>query len=190
MRHLLVVVALLAAAGTAVAQEPAGSIAIGFGLAKPFGGGECPVDDCGYLVKSLSGEGAFNITEHFAIVAGIGYGFATLNTSYSGVAIDASGNSFAVGGGVRVFGPPSQVRAFVDAMAAYGRSTTKATALGLRESVSVSGWSAGSGAGIDIALSDRVAIRLSGGFSLYFSDGRDTDGSFGGGAGLVFGIGG
>ena len=190
MRHLLVVVALLAAAGTAVAQEPAGSIAVGFDLAKPFGGSECPVADCGHLVKGLSGEGAFNITENIAIVARIGYSFATLNTSYSGVAIDASGNSLTVGGGVRVFGLPGQVRPFVDATAAYFRSTAKATALGLRESASGSRWSAGSGAGIDIALSDRVAIRLSGGFSLYFSEGRGTDGSFGGGAGLVFGIGG
>ena len=93
-------------------------------------------------------------------------------------------------GGVRVFGPPGQVRAFVDATGAYFRTTAKATALGLRESASGSGWSAGPGAGIDIALSDRVAIRLSGGLSLYFSKGRDTDGSFGGGAGLVFAIGG
>ena len=91
---------------------------------------------------------------------------------------------------MRVFGQLGQVRAFVDATAAYFTSTAKVTALGLRESASGSGWSAGSDVGIDIALSDRVAIRLSGGFSLYFSDGRDTDGSFGAGAGLVFGIGG
>lgn len=187
--ELLLLVGLFVLTATpALAQEPAGSIAFGFGLSNSVSGGECPFDDCGGLGKSLAGEGAFNITENVAAVVGLGYGFASLSTSYSGIAIDASANSVSVGGGVRAFGPPGQARAFAEVLAGYLRGTAQATVLGLRESVSVSGLSISPGAGVDIAVGERVAVRLSGGVAFGFIEGETTN-AFGVGVGLVFGVG-
>ncbi len=185
---LLLVGSLVLTAPPALAQEPAGSIAFGFGLSNTPLGFECPFDDCGSLRKSLSGEGAFNITENVAAVVGLGYGVASLSTSYSGLAIDASSNVATVGGGVRAFGPPGQARAFAEVLAGYLKGTGEATIGGFRESASVSGLSVSPGAGVDIAVGERVAVRLSGGVSFSFVEGETTN-AFGVGIGLVFGLG-
>ena len=185
---LLLVVALLSAAVPAIAQKPAGSVAFGFGLSNSVGNGECPFDDCGELGKSLSGEGAFNITENVAAVVGLGFGFANLSTSVSGIAIDASANSITFGGGVRGYGPPGQARAFGEVLAGYVHGTAKATAGGFRETASASGLSISPGAGVDIAVAERVAVRISGGVAIGIIEG-ETATSFGVGVGLVFGVG-
>lgn len=186
---LLLVGSFVLTAPTARAQEPAGSIAFGFGLSNTPLGFECPFDDCGSLRKSLSGEGAFNVTENVAAVVGLGYGFASLSTSYSGIAIDASSNNVSVGGGVRAFRPPGQAaRAFAEVLAAYLKGTGEATIGGLRESASVSGLSIAPGAGVDIAVGERVALRLSGGVSFSFIEGETTN-AFDVRVGLVFGVG-
>jgi len=185
---LLLLGSFVLTAPPALAQEPAGSIAFGFGLANTPIGYECPFDDCGNLRKSLSGEGAFNITENVAAVVGLGYGFASLSTSYSGIAIDYSSNVVTVGGGVRALGRPGQARAFAEVLAGYSRVRGEATVGGLRESASGSGLSISPGAGVDIAVAERVALRLSGGVSFSFIEGETTN-AFGAGVGLVFGLG-
>ena len=185
---LLLLGSFVLTAPAALAQEPAGSIAFGFGLSNTPIGFECPFDDCGSLRKSLSGEGAFNITENVAAVVGLGYGLASLSTSYSGIAIDASSNLVNVGGGVRAFGPPGQARAFAEVLAGYLKHTAEFTVGGFRESASGSGLSISPGAGVDVAVGERVALRLSGGVSFSVIEGETTN-AFDVRVGLVFGVG-
>ena len=191
MRKVIVIaVVLIASATPAVAQNPAGSIAIGFGLSmsNDVGTGECPVDDCGTLGKSVSGEGAFFVTDNVAAVFGGGFGLASLSTSYLGVAIDVDATSTTFGGGVRAYGPSGTARPFADVTVGYVNANVKATALGLRESASGSGLVFSPGAGVDIATGDRAAIRVSGGVAIGVIDG-DTATSFVFGVGIVFGVG-
>ena len=177
--RVLVVAAVLSIAGPALAQEPAGSIAFEFGLS----------NSRGELGKRLSGEGAFNITERVAAVVGLGFEFARLfSASLSGITIDASANRVTVGGGVRAYGPPGRARAFAQVMAGYLNVAAKLTVFDLRESVSASGLSISPGAGVDIATGERVALRLAGGFTIDVIEGG-TSTSFGGGVGIVFGVG-
>ena len=169
-------------------QNPAGSIAIGLGLLNDVGTGECPDDDCAALEKSVSGEGAFFVTDNVAAVFGIGLGFRSLNTSYLGVAIDVDATVTTVRGGVRAYGPTGTARPFADVMVGYINAKATATAVGLRESASASGVVFSPGAGVDIATGDRAAIRVSGGASIRVIEG-DTVTSFGAGVGIVFGVG-
>ena len=189
MRKVIVIaVVLIAIASPAAAQNPAGSIAIGFGLSNDVGTGECPVDDCGTLGKSVSGEGAFFVTDNVAAVFGVGFGFASLSTSFFGFAIDVDASSTTFGGGVRAYGPSGTARPFADVTVGYITPTLKVTALGLSESASSSGLVFSPGAGVDIATGDRAAIRVSGGVSIGVIEG-DTATSFGVGVGIVFGVG-
>jgi len=185
---IVIAVVLIAIASPAAAQNPAGSIAIGFGLSNDVGTGECPVDDCGTLGKSVSGEGAFFVTDNVAAVFGVGFGFASLSTSYLGVAIDVDATSTTFGGGVRAYGPSGTARPFADVTVGYINANVKATVLGQRESASGSGLVFSPGAGVDIATGDRAAIRVSGGVSIGAIEG-ETSTSFGVGVGIVFGVG-
>ena len=187
--RIAVIVLTLAVAGPAFAQgAPAGSVAFGFGLSNSVGGGECPFDDCGGLERNVSGEGAFNVTDSVAAIVGLAFGFASLSTSYSGIAIDASANSVSIGGGLRAYGPPGRARAFAQVLAGYVTGTVTASALGLRESASVSGLAFSPAAGVDIATGERVAVRISGGVSIGVIEG-ETSTSAGASVGLVFGVG-
>ena len=170
----------------AVAQD---SIAVGFGVSNSVGVGECPLDDCGSIARSVSGEGTFNITESLAAVVGIGVGFESLSTSVRGIAVDARGNSVTFGGGVRAYRSPGPTRAFAELLVGYGVGTVKVTVRGFRETVSYKGLAISPGAGVDIAMGERVAVRLSGGVSLSVSEG-EASGSVHAGVGLVFGVGG
>lgn len=187
--RLLVVTALLFTAGSAVAQEHAGSIALGFSLSKPVALGECPLDHCGIVPKTVSGEGEFNVTERVAVVAGGAYSFASLDTSYSGVAIDATANGFTVAGGVRGFTPPGDARAFAQVLAGYSFGSAKATARGFRVTEPFSGWSISPGFGVDVATGEGAALRFSAAVGFGFSGGELSKG-IGAGIGLVFGVGG
>lgn len=189
MRTVVVIgIVLIAIAKPATAQDPAGSIAIGFGLSNDVGTGECPVDDCGALGKSVSGEGAFFVTDNVAAVFGVGFGFASLSTSYLGVAIDIDATSTTFGGGVRAYGPSGPARPFAGVTVGYLNTNAKATALGLRDSASASGLVFSPGAGVDIATGERAAIRVSGGVSIGVIEG-ETATSVGVGVGIVFGVG-
>ena len=78
--RFVLVVALLSLAGSAAAQETAGSVAVGFGLSNFFYGGECRANHCSRIGKVVSGEGAFNVTETVAAVMRVGIG---VNSSLS-----------------------------------------------------------------------------------------------------------
>ena len=70
----------------------------------------------------------------------------------------------------------------------YLNAKIKATALGLRDSASASGLVFSPGTGVDIAIAERAAIRVSGGVSIGVIEG-ETATSFRVGVGTVFGVG-
>lgn len=170
----------------AAAQD---SIAVGLGMSNVVGRGECLVDHCNSLVRSVSGDAAFNITESVAAVVGIGIGVERIGTSVGGIAIDGVAETVTFNGGVRAYGPPGPRRVFAEVLVGGSTGTAQATAFVYRVSGSGFALSISPGAGVDIALGERVAVRLSGGVSLGVSEGAAW-GSFGGGVGLVLGVGG
>lgn len=194
MRRVLVVVAMLSMAGPVLAQEAAGSIAVGLGLSNFFYGGECRVDHCSRIGKTVFGEGALNVTERVAAVMGFGISFnnslSTASRANGWEQRDARANSVSFGGGVRVYGAPGWTRAFAEVVIGFvDQGVTVSNDSMVRDSWSVSGpwWSLGAGG--DFAMGEGVAVRVSGSVTSASIEGVRTTG-VGGGVGLVFGFGG
>lgn len=179
---VLVVFAVLFVPSSALAQE---SIAVGVGLTSPVGGSECPLDHCGTVVKNLFGEGALNITESITAAVSVGYGFESLNTSLSSVAINGRANSLTIGSGIRAYGPAGPKQVFAQMFAGYLKGTARVDVLGHRTTVPVSGLWISPGVGVDIASGEWVVLRLSSSLSIAVIHGQAT-GSFGIRAGIVF----
>ena len=191
-RLVVVVLGCVAGAVPALAQEPAGSVAFGFGLSTSLDGvDDCPppIDSCNPITRSFSGEGAFNVSDRLAVVGRLRLGFASLGASEDGVSLKlANLRSTSLSGGVRVYGVPGSVRAFGEVLGGYVTQTAVIALGETAPSISVSGLGIAPAAGVDVAIGDRAAIRISGGVSIARGAG-DTATSIGGGVGLVFGVG-
>ena len=93
-----------------------------------------------------------------------------------------------VSSGLRYHGPPGRARFFAEVEVGVSRLFSTVELLELRESGSVTGRHITPGVGVDIAVNDRTAVRISGGWDIGRIEG-ETFQSAGGGAGLVFNVG-
>ena len=181
---------LFLSAPLAAAQTPVGSVAAGFGVSQGFGGGgDCPVDDCEPLGKGFSGEVAFNAGRHLSVLGQVGYGFGGLQTDYQSVAVDVDSSSVGFAGGVRIGSRQIGPRLFGQFLVGYARGTSTVSAVGLRESFTLSAAILSPGVGGDIPIGGSAVVRVSGGFSFAFVDGGTAQ-SFGVGTALVYNFGG
>ena len=93
-----------------------------------------------------------------------------------------------VSSGLRYYGPPGRARFFAEVEVGVSRLSSTVELLELRESGAVMGRHITPGVGVDIAVNDRMAVRISGGWDVGRIEG-ETFQSAGGGAGLVFNVG-
>ncbi len=187
MRILFVLVAVVVTVGPATAQ-PAAAIAVdgGFSYWMDRGSDEC--DECTSLMREFGGEVAIFATDSLAVLAGVGLGFFSIDLSEQDLRFKADFRELTVSSGLRYYGPPGRARFFGEVGVGVGRLSSKVELLELRESVSVRVRHITPGVGVDIAVNDRTAVRISGSWDIAQAEGTTLQ-SVGVGAGLVFNVG-
>lgn len=192
-RWTFVVAAVVCAAAAPLPTLAQGnSVAFGFGLGQSVGGGgDCPIDDCNPLTKSIFGEGSALVTDSLAVVGRGGFGWGSIDTTVLGVDLGLDASSISVEGGVRAYG--GDAGAFFEVLGGIARQSANVTVAGLRlddeGELTAAGIGLSAGPGIDIGTGERTAIRVQGSWSMVRVEGETAHG-FGAAVGLVLRIGG
>ena len=188
MRIVFMLAAMAAVAGPALAQ-PAATIAVEGGVSHRTNWRFDGCDECPALTREFGGEVAFLATDSLAVLGGVGltfYDIDFLSDYITGLEVGLK--ELTVSTGLRYYGPPGRARFFAEVEVGVNRVTGAFELLELRESASVTGFNIAPGAGVDIAVNDRAAVRISGSWGIGRLDG-ETVRRVGVGAGLAFNVG-
>lgn len=207
-------VALIVCVSPAAAQDVARDdrvlvdISLGGAVAKDVGA-DCSLSEgsttislsnCSPLGVGFGGGFAVHVTERVALVGGLSWAVAGLDTNATisdrflgsaNIPVEMSSNAVGFTGGVRLYFQQraARVRGYADLGVGYATGTVEVSVLGFTASETTSGVGVGPGLGIEVMLSDAVLFRFGGGPSIAFTDdGAST--SIGAGAAVVFRIGG
>jgi len=167
---------VLGAATTAAAQDqPRADIAVSYSFLN-----DSDLDET--FKWGWVGAATVHATDWLALVGEVGGNYRTLEAF--DIEIDLSVHSFL--GGARFGAPLGKVTPFGQILLGQARASVSAGALD--ESESVSGFAFQPGAGVDIALGRRTALRVQGDYRAISDDG-DTSSEFRFAVGVAFGFG-
>ena len=140
---------------------------------------------------------AYHVTDRVALVGEISGRFLELKSTATGddffpfpggLAVDATYDLYAFGGGIRVNWRGERFTPFTQALVSYGRANATISAAFLRESAVFTGILLEPSAGVDIHVAERIAVRVVGGYGAGWSEG-ELNQEIRIGAGVVFGFG-
>ena len=215
MRSVLAVfVALIVFVSPAAAQDAARDdrvlvdISLGGAFAKDVrtdcslseGSTTISLSNCSPLGTGFGGGFAVHVTERVALVGGLSWSVAGLDTNATisdrflgsaNIPVEMSSDAVGFTGGVRLYFQQraARVRGYADLGVGYATGTVEVSALGFTESETISAFGVGPELGVEVMLSDAVLFRFGGGPSIAFTDDGPTT-SVGAGAAVVFRIGG
>lgn len=176
--------------GVVLAQElPRCEIAAGATLVVSPADEECGFGDCSPVAAGWVVSPAYYLTDRIAVVGQVARSYSTLELIVSDLPLDldSSVSQYSFGGGIRVAASRARrLKPFAQAVVSSHRINVEVSALGMRESGSASGVSIEPGAGVDIGIAKRIAIRLQGGYGIGFSEGESSRLGWVVGAGAVF----
>ena len=175
IRRVLIVTAIILGAATAAAaqDQPRGDVAVSYSILN-----DTEVDET--FKWGWVGAATVHATDWLAIVGEVGGNYRTFDAF--GEELDLSVHSFL--GGARFGSPLGGVTPFGQIL--FGSARASASVLG--ESASESGFAFQPGAGLDIALGRRAALRVQGDYRSISSDG-ETTGQIRFAVGVAFGFG-
>ena len=194
MRIVPVLVAVVAVVGPASAQ-PVDTIAVEGGVSHQIGRSLEGCDQCTPLARHFGGEVAFFWTDSLAVLAGLGVRFLGVDRSAGDFRLEFDAREMYGTIGLRYYGPPGRARFFGEAAVGYsgfGEDLVTEGSSGFvyrAQHVAALGLIVAPGAGVDIALNDGTALRLSGRWDIGKFAGGAARQNIGVGAGLVFNIG-
>ena len=143
------------------AQEWAGSLAGGIGFVQSASTGDCRFDGCRPVVKGFAAEGSVNLTDTVAIAGRVRVSHSSLTATRDEVPFTVRVRDFDSGGGIRVHGPGSDVRAFVQLIVGLNTVDVRGELGGFSES----GLVFSPGGGVEVDIVESVALRVLGEWS-------------------------
>ena len=194
MRIVSVLVAIVAVVGPASAQ-PVDTIAVEGGVSHQIGRRLEGCGECTPLARHFGGEVAFFWTDSLAVLAGLGVRFLGVDRSAGDYRLELDTREVYGTIGLRYYGPPGRARFFGEAAVGYSGFGEDLVTEGSSQfvyrarHVAALGLIVAPGAGVDIALNDRTAVRLSGRWDIGKFAGEAVHQNVGVGAGLVFNVG-
>ncbi len=194
MRIVSVLVAIVAVVGPASAQ-PVDTIAVEGGVSHQIGTRLEGCEECTPLARHFGGEVAFFWTDSLAVLAGLGVRFLGVDRSAGDFRLELDTREVYGTIGLRYYGPPGRARFFGEAAVGYSGFGEDLVTEGSSRfvyrarHVAALGLIIAPGAGVDIALNDRTAVRLSGRWDIGKFLGGAVHQNVGIGAGLVFNVG-
>lgn len=156
-----VIVVVLASASPGRAQGPLGSVGGGLELGQSVFREDCRSGDCRPLARGFFGEGSVNVTDRIAVVGRARLSLSSLTATRDDVPFAVNVRDVGFAGGVRIHGPPANVRPFVQFL--VGRTDVSMT--GRLAVASVSGLEYSPGAGVEIGILERTGLRVLGEWS-------------------------
>ena len=195
MRIVPVLVAIVAVVSPASAQ-PVDTIAVEGGVSHQIGQRLEGCDECTPLARHFGGEVAFFWTDSLAVLARGGVRFLSVDVSADDFRLELDTRELYGSIGLRYHGPPGRARFFGEVAVGYSAfgedlvTEGSSTFVYRRRIVAGLGLIIAPGAGVDIALNDRTAVRLSGRWDIGKFLGEAPQQNVGVGAGLVFNVGG
>ena len=196
----LALVLVLPGAVAAQPTDAAVDIAVGVGLTL-VSSGSCQengfvVDDCHPAWTTWSGSLAWHLTDRTAIVGEVRGTHVSQSTTVRmdglSLPLEWDGSTYSFSAGVRRYlrSAGRRIAPFADVLAGYGRGRLTFAALPIRlgGSANPRAFVVAPGAGVDIYIVPRVAVRARGRWSIAYSEGEVSRG-FALGAGMVFALG-
>ena len=187
MRILFVLAAVMVTVGSASAQ-PTAKIAVEGGASHWMDSSLDECDECTPLLREFGGEVAFFATDSLAVLASVRLGFLSIDVTADDIRLQLDGRQLAVGTGLRYYGPPGRARFYGEVAVGLSRWSSTLSLFELRESASPRWRHVAPRAGVDIAVNDRTAVRIAGGWDIALTENLTLH-SARAGAGLVFNVG-
>ncbi len=188
MRIALVLVAVVAVVGP-VSAQPVAVVAVEGGFSHQIDKRLEGCDECTPLAREFGGEVAFFRTDSLALLVGVGVRFLSIDVSADDFRLELDTREQAGSIGLRYYGPPGRARFFGEVEVGFSQVSSTFASEHRRRLLAALGLNIAPGAGVDIAVNDRAAVRLSGSWDLGKFYGEAVQQNVGVGAGLVFNVG-
>lgn len=191
MRTVLLFAATVAVVAPASAQTVV-AIAVEGGVSRQLDRRLEGCDACTPLAREFGGEVALFRTDSLAMFVGVRARFLGIDVSSDDTRLELDTDERHVSSGLRYYGRPGRARFFGEVGAGISQVSSRFTsASGHRRRIVAAGGfglNVAPGAGVDIAVNDRTAVRLSGRWHIVKFAGEAVQQNIGGGAGLVFNL--